>query len=78
MLHFEPDTPNREKMGNKFKKSMAPLEKDFDDFKINHKAICDKLQKQEKFSKSGLANLVVEQFTRLKDIARVIDEILLT
>jgi hypothetical protein len=78
VLHFEPDTPNREKLGIKFKKSLAPFEKDFDDFRINHKAICDKLQKQEKFSKSGLANLVVVQFSRLKDIAPVIDEILLT
>jgi hypothetical protein len=76
VLHFEPDTPNRKVLGAKFKVAFAELEDGFLDYKINHGAICDKMQKYEKFTKNGLHKLIVREFTRLQRVGPIIDEIL--
>lgn len=76
VLHFEPDTPHRKDLREKFKEALSELEADFSDYKINHRAICDKFQKNVKFTKSGLPRLVVREFTRLQKIAPLIDAIL--
>ena len=76
VLHFEPDTPNRKALGQKFKAAIAEIEDEFSDYRINHDAICDKLQKHEKFSKSGLPRLIIREFARLQSIGPIIDEIL--
>ncbi len=76
VLHFEPDTPQRKKFGERFKSAFSKLEGEFSDDKINHRAICDKLQKNEKFTKNGLPPLVVRECSRLQKIAPIINGVL--
>lgn len=76
VLHFEPDAPNRKKLGEKFKKACSKIEAEFQDYKINHNAVCDKMQKHEKFSKSGLHKIVIREFSKLQKTAPIIDKIL--
>ncbi len=76
VLHFEPDTPNRKALGERFKQAFSGIEGDFADYRINHRAICDKMQKEERFTRSGLPRLIVQEFSRLQEIAPIIDEIL--
>ena len=76
VLHFEPDTPDRKTLGAQFKGAFAELEQDYPDYVINYQAICDKLQKYEKFSKNRLPRMVSEEFSRLQKIGAVIDRIL--
>lgn len=76
VLHFEPETPQREALGKRFEKAFDGLEPDFMDYRINHRAICDKMQKHEKFTKSGVAKLVVREFSRLHRIAPLLDDVL--
>ena len=76
VLHFEPDTPDRKKLGEKFKKAFKAMESEFPDYKINHAAVCDKMQKNEKFTKGGLHKTIVREFSRLQEIAPIIDKIL--
>ncbi len=76
VLHFEPETPDRKALGYAFEAAFAGMESQFADYRVNHNAICDKLQKREKLTKSGLHKLVVREFTRLQALGPVIDGIL--
>ncbi len=76
VLHFEPNTPDRTLLGTRFQSAIEPVAMNFQDYRINHKAICDKMVKNVKFSKSGLPKLVVAEFNRLQTIAPLIDEII--
>jgi hypothetical protein len=73
VLHFESDVPDRKKLGLIFRDALSPLEGQFEDYRINHQAVCDKLQKRISFTKSSLPKIVVTEFTRLQRIAPVID-----
>ena len=76
VLHFEPETPNRKKLGDKFKKAMLNKESEYSDYTINYGALCDKMQKKEKITKSGLHKIVVKEFSRLQELGPLIDKIL--
>ncbi len=77
VLHFEPDTPERKALGVLFKTAFSEMERDFSDYSINYRAICDKLQKFEKFTKNTFPQLVISEFSRLQKIAPLIDRILI-
>ena len=76
VLHFEPDVPDRATLGTRFREAFEPHAEDFADYRVNHTAICDKLTKQIKFSKSSLAKTVVPEFSRLQALGPTIDRIL--
>ena len=76
VLHFEADVPDRKKLGSEFKKALGPLEDEFEDYRINHNAVCDKMQKRVAFTKSSLLRIVVAEFSRLQTIAPKIDGLL--
>ena len=76
VLHFEADTPDRGELGKRFKVAFAQVASEFDDYRVNHKAICDKLQKRVAFSKSSLPKVVVAEFSRLQVIGSIIDDLL--
>lgn len=76
VLHFESGVPNRKELGARFEREFRPLEPKFSDYRINHRAVCDKLQKQEKLSKAGLPKAVLREFSRLREIGSVIDRII--
>lgn len=76
VLHFEADVPDRKALGSRFKASFAPLACDFEDYRVNHNAICDKLQKRVAFTKSSLPRVAVAEFSRLQAVAPIIDRLL--
>ena len=75
VLHFEPDVPDRKALGARFKAAFGPFEQDFDDYRVNHQAVCDKLMKNVPLKKSSLREVVAE-FDRLQQLAAVIDSII--
>jgi hypothetical protein len=75
VLHFEADVPDRKTLGTRFENAFRPLASSFQDYTVNHRAICDKMSKRIRFSKSRLASLVVTEFSRLQQLAPVIDEL---
>ena len=77
VLHFEPETPDRAALGKRFQAAFAEQEAAFADYRINHKAICDKMIRPVKLTKSGLHKVVVAEFGRLQTLAPIIDQILL-
>lgn len=76
VLHFEPDTPNRGELGKRFEAAFADHAGSFEDYRVNHKAICDKMSKTVKLTKSGLPGVVGAEFSRLAVLGTVIDDIL--
>jgi len=78
VLHFESDVPDRKKLGLLFRDALSPLEDEFEDYRISHQAVCDKLKKRVSFTKSSLPKIVVTEFSRLQRIAPVIDGLVRT
>ena len=76
VLHFEADVPDRKELGARFKTAFGPVADDFEDYRINHQAICDKMQKRVAFNKSSLPRIVVAEFSRLQELASTIDLLL--
>lgn len=76
VLHFEPDVPDRRALGDRFEAAFEPFEQEFVDYRINHRAICDKLTKEVGLSKAGLAKTVLTEFRRLVTIAPLIDQVI--
>ncbi|MEM7117258.1 MAG: DinB family protein [Chloroflexota bacterium] len=76
VLHFEADVPARKAVGRRWKTAVSHLKANFPDYQINHNAICDKMQKEVKFSKSGLHKIVVQEFSRLQELGSTIDAVL--
>ena len=76
VLHYEPEIPDRAALGKRFAKALAERESEFEDYRINHKAICDKMVKEAKLTKAGLPKVVVEEFSRLAALGELIDGIL--
>ncbi|MBS01195.1 MAG: hypothetical protein CMQ24_00585 [Gammaproteobacteria bacterium] len=76
VLHFEPETPDRDGLGRRFAGAFADRQAEFADYRINHKAVCDKMVKEIKLTKAGLPKSVVAEFTRLATLGDLIDGIL--
>ena len=76
VLHFEPETPDRDGLGRRFAGAFADRQAEFADYRINHNAVCDKMVKEIKLTKAGLPKSVVAEFTRLATLGDLIDGIL--
>ena len=76
VLHFEADTPNRKDLGVAFKERFLKYEHLFGDYRINHSAICDKLQTNVPLTKTGLSKVVVREFSKMQVLDSIIDELM--